>query len=128
MRMQLLLIEDDDDLRSEIRDYLIRRHHDVIALGSIGEAREVLGLPPSTAAPLDAVVCDINLKDGDGIDLYVEFGSRRPTCRWILMSGDPDTQRVVEERRRHPALPPYAVVEKPVPLRKLTELLTGGGA
>ncbi|MDP2329668.1 MAG: response regulator [Reyranella sp.] len=125
--MQLLLIEDDDDLRSEIRDYLMRRRHDVIALGSIGEARELLGLPPPTAQPFDAVVCDINLKDGDGIDLYVEFGSRRPACRWILMSGDPDTQRVVEERRRHPALPPYAMVEKPVPLRRLTELLTGGG-
>lgn len=24
--------------------------------------------------PFDAIVCDMNLTDGNGIDLYVEFG------------------------------------------------------
>lgn len=125
--MQLLLIEDDDDLRSEIRDYLIRKRHGVTALGSAAEARRTLGLMLPEETALDAVICDVNLKDGDGIDLYVEFGSRRPKLPWILMSGDSDPRRVADERRKHPALSPCTVVEKPVSLHRLVELLTRGG-
>lgn len=128
MRLQLLLIEDDDDLRNEIRDYLIRKRHGVTALGSLAEARRILDLALSADQPLDAVVCDINLRDGDGVNLYVEFGSRRPKLPWILMSGDPDLQRVAVEREKHPALSPCTVIEKPVSLRKLVELLDRGSA
>lgn len=126
--MQLLLIEDDDDLRGEIRDYLVRKRHGVTALGSVAEARRVLGLMLPEDAVLDAVICDVNLKDGDGIDLYVEFGSRRPKLPWILMSGDPDPQRVADERKKHPDLPPCTVVGKPVSLHNLVELLARGSA
>ncbi len=125
--MQLLLIEDDDDLRGEIREYLARRRHEVTALGSAADARRILDPTLAAGASFDAVVCDMNLTDGDGIDLYVEFGSHRPACRWILMSGAPDAQRMADERRKHPALPPCIVVEKPVSLRRLAELLTTGG-
>lgn len=124
--MLLLLIEDDDDLRGEIREYLVRRRHEVTALGSAAEARRILDPLRATTEPFDAVVCDMNLTDGDGIDLYVEFGSRLPACRWILMSGDPDSHRLADERRKNPALPPYIVVEKPVSLRRFAELLTSG--
>lgn len=124
--MRLLLIEDDDDLRGEIRDYLVRKRHDVTALGSVAEARRTLDVMLSAGTPPDAVICDINLRDGDGVDLYVEFGSRRPELPWILMSGDPDPQRVADERAKHRNLPPCTVVGKPVSLQNLVELLAGG--
>lgn len=128
--MRLLLIEDDNYLRSEIRESLTRRRHEVTAVAFAAEARRILdplSTAPKSAAsePFDAVVCDMNLTDGDGIDLYVEFGSQHPTCRWVLMSGDPDSQRVADERRKHPALSPCTVVQKPVSLRQLAALLTG---
>jgi DNA-binding NtrC family response regulator len=126
--LQLLLIEDNDDLRIEIREYLVRQRHDVTALGSIAEARHTLGRMLSTGAPLDAVICDVNLNDGDGVDLYVEFGPRRPDLPWILMSGDADPQRVTDERKRHRDLPPCTVVQKPVSLRNLVGLLARGSA
>lgn len=126
--MQLLLIEDDDDLRREIHDYLTRKRHAVTALGSVAEARLALGLVRSATEPLDAVICDVNLSDGNGVDLYVEFGSRRPELPWILMSGDPDPQRVADERRKQPALSPCTVVAKPVSLRNLVALLANGSA
>lgn len=126
--MQLLLIEDDDDLRGEIHDYLVRKRHDVTALGSIAEARRTLELLLSTNKPLGVVICDINLRDGDGVHLYVEFGSRRPRLPWILMSGDADPLRVANERKKHPGLPPCTVVEKPVSLHNLVEFLARGGA
>ncbi|MDI1287444.1 MAG: response regulator [Reyranella sp.] len=124
--MLLLLIEDDDDLRGEIREYLVRRRHDVTALGSAAKARELLDIPRADGAAFDAIVCDVNLTDGNGIDLYAAFGSRTPACRWILMSGDPDAQRLDDARRKHPTLSPCIVVEKPVSLRRLAELLTNG--
>ena len=126
--MQLLLIEDDDDLRGEIREYLVRRRHGVTALGSAAEARRVLDPMLAAGEPFDAIVCDMNLTDGNGIDLYVEFGSQLPARRWVLMSGAPDSQRLADERRKHPALSPCIVVEKPVSLRRLAELLSGDGA
>ena len=126
VRLQLLLLEDDDDLRSEISEYMTRRHHGVTALGSVAEARQVFDLLLASGGPLDAVICDLNLQDGDGIDMFVAFAPRRPACRWILMSGDPDPQRLAAVRRIHPALPPCMVVEKPVSLRHLAQLLASG--
>lgn len=126
MRLQLLLLEDDDDLRSEIREYMTRRRHGVTALGSVAEARQVFERLMASGAPLDAVICDINLQDGDGIDIFAAFAPRRPACRWILRSGDPDPQRLAAVRRLHPALPPCMVVEKPVSLRHLAQLLVSG--
>ena len=126
MRLQLLLLEDDDDLRSEIREYMTRRRHGVTALGSVADARRVLERLLASGAPLDAVICDINLRDGNGIDIFVAFAPRRPACRWILMSGDPDPQRLAAVRKIHPTLPPCVVVEKPVSLRHLAQLLVSG--
>lgn len=127
MPLQLLLLEDDDALREEIREYLTRRRHRVTALSSVAEARRVLDLLLSSDRPLDAVICDINLQDGDGIDLYIQFAPRQPSCRWVLMSGDPDPQRLAAVRSAHPSLPRSIVVEKPVSLRELADLLTPGG-
>jgi DNA-binding NtrC family response regulator len=122
--MDLLLIEDDDDLRGEIREYLVRRRHDVTALESAAKAREILTIPLTDGAAFDVIICDVNLTDGNGIDLYVAFGSRQPTCRWILMSGDPDSQYLADERRKHSTLPPCIIVEKPISLRGLTDILS----
>lgn len=123
--MRLLLIEDDNYLRSEIRESLIRRRHEVTAAASAAEARRMLDPVLAAGEPFDAIICDMNLADGDGIDLYIEFGSRQPACRWILMSGNPDSERLADERRKHPALPPCTVVEKPVSVRQLAALITG---
>lgn len=125
--MRLLLIEDDNYLRSEIRESLVRRRHEVTAVAAAAEARRILDPVMASGEPFDAIVCDMNLTDGNGIDLYVEFGSQHPACKWILMSGAPDSERVTDERRKHPALPPCVLVEKPVSLRKLAEILLTNG-
>ncbi len=126
-RMRLLLLEDEDDLRREICEYLTRRRHVVIALGSAAEARRTLETLMSSGEPLDAVICDINLRDGDGVELYAEFAPQRPGCRWILMSGDPDPQRLGTLKLANPAVQRCVVVEKPISLRELADFLTPDG-
>jgi DNA-binding NtrC family response regulator len=114
----ILLIEDDDDLRHEIEGFLSRRNLRVFACASLAEAREVLkSIQPS------AVISDIGLPDGDGLDFFASMAGAFPECRWILMSGSHDLDRVDALLKGLSGLRPPTVVEKPFPLRVLRELL-----
>ncbi|WP_295133528.1 response regulator [uncultured Reyranella sp.] len=118
-------MEDDDELRREILDYLVRRAQSVTAVRTSAEAQEILaGRIPAIPLP-DVVLCDLNLEDGSGVDLFVEFAPLRHSCPWILMSGDPDPERLAAVRQRVPGLPPCTIVSKPVSMRMLTALISG---
>lgn len=122
--MQFLLVEDDADLRREVDEYLLRRHHGVVALASAAEARAFLERQPTPT--LDAVLCDVNLPDGDGFALYVRYAALSSAVRWVLLTGDADQQRLDEIRRVNPDLPHAVLIEKPVSLRRLATLLERG--
>ena len=118
--MNILLVEDDADLRIEIVEYLERRHHRVIACGTVTAARRALA-EMADQALLEAAVCDVSLPDGDGVDFYVESAARVPDCRWILMSGGHDLERL--DRKFNGIAQRPVVLEKPLPLRSLCEAL-----
>lgn len=121
--MQFLLVEDDADLRREVGEFLLRRHHRVVALASAAEARDFLERRP--APTLDAVLCDVNLPDGDGFALYAGHAAQSSAGHWVLLTGDADHLEFDEIRRVNPTLPPAILVEKPVSLRHLAALLEG---
>jgi DNA-binding NtrC family response regulator len=120
--MNILVVEDDADLRVEIVEYLERRHHRVIACGTVATARRALA-EMADPALLEAAVCDVSLPDGDGVDFYVESAARVPDCRWILMSGGHDLERLDRQFRGIARRP--VVLEKPLPLRSLCDALEG---
>jgi DNA-binding NtrC family response regulator len=122
--VQFLLVEDDADLRREVGEYLLRRHHGVVALASAAETRAFLERQPTPT--LDAVLCDVNLPDGDGFALYVRYAALSSAVRWVLLTGDADQQRLDEIRRVKPDLPHAVLIEKPVSLRRLATLLERG--
>lgn len=124
MQDHILLVEDDAELRREMLEYLARRAYTVTAVETIGGARDVLARSPTAGEALDVVLCDLNLGDGNGIDLFMEFAPLHPSCRWILMSGDPDPERLKNARHQDPALPPCTIVSKPVSMRTLVTLLS----
>jgi len=126
MTLHLLLVEDNTELRQEIEEYLCRRSLRVTAVGSLTEAHALLTRPPSSDDTIDVVLCDVNLRDGSGVDLYLEFAPIRSSCRWVLMSGAPDLDVLVSEQQRVPGLPPCTIVTKPVSLRDLAALVSGG--
>ena len=73
---------------------------------------------------LDGVVCDVGLPDGDGLRLYIESVAKTPNCRWILMSGAHDMERlsvVLKDLKTRPM-----VLEKPLPLKVLCDALEEG--
>lgn len=93
MTHRLLLVDDDQRLTSMVGDYLRANGFDVDACGSLGVARERLRL-----VPCDALVLDLMLPDGDGLDLTRELRADPRTRRLPLLMltarGEP-TDRIV---------------------------------
>jgi DNA-binding NtrC family response regulator len=121
--MNILVVEDDADLCVEIVEYLERRNHQVSGCGTVATARQVLAAMVARRA-LDGIVCDVGLPDGDGLRLYIESVAVAPDCRWILMSGAHDMERlrlVLKDLKTKPV-----VLEKPLPLKSLCDALEEG--
>lgn len=63
-RRMVLLVEDDDLIRAQVRDQLRGLGHAVIEAASLSEARNLVDLPG-----LELILSDIQLGDGLGLDL-----------------------------------------------------------
>lgn len=88
--MRLLLIEDDDTLRSLVHSNLERGGFAVDAVGRLSEARE-----HALAARYDAVILDLRLPDGEGADWLAWLRQRdRSTPVLVLTARDAVSDRV----------------------------------
>jgi DNA-binding response OmpR family regulator len=88
--MRLLVIEDEIRINELLRTGLSRAGFVVDAVATAGDARAALPL-----APYDAVILDLGLPDGDGLDLLTELrwgGSRVPVL--VLTARDAIEARV----------------------------------
>lgn len=74
MNARLLLIDDDSRLSAMVVEYLSGAGFEVKTAGSLTEGRDVL-----SAGDIDAVVLDLMLPDGDGLDLCLEVRSNPRT-------------------------------------------------
>jgi DNA-binding response OmpR family regulator len=77
---RLLLIDDDTRLTGMVGDYLRRNGYEVDTAGSLAAGREAL-----KAVHYDALLLDLMLPDGDGLDLTRELRSLPPTQRLPLL-------------------------------------------
>ena len=80
MTPRLLLIDDDSRLTSMVGDYLRRNGYEIDTAGSLQSGRERL-----RAGPYDALLLDLMLPDGDGLDLTRELRSDARTRRLPLL-------------------------------------------
>jgi DNA-binding NtrC family response regulator len=121
---QILVIEDDVALRTEIVEFLVRRQHCPTGCATLAEATAAL----DRMTP-DAVLSDINLPDGDGVNFCMNNAPRFPAAIWLLMSGDNDLVRLGGQLKSIGGnKPTFAIVEKPVPLRLLDRFIGGIGS
>ncbi len=93
MTARLLLIDDDARLSSMVGDYLRNSGFEVEVAGSLAKGRERLA-----AAPFDALVLDLMLPDGDGLDLCRELradGRHRHLPLLMLTARGEPTDRIV---------------------------------
>ena len=80
MSARLLLIDDDLRLTTMVGDYLRRSGYDIDVAGSLGAGRERL-----RQASYDALLLDLMLPDGDGLELTRELRSDVKTRRLPLL-------------------------------------------
>ena len=79
MSMNILMIEDEEDRHTAIRDYLEDRRHRVTACWSVAEADKALARIPDRSVAPDAFV-----SDASGMTCYMKARERFPDMRWIL--------------------------------------------
>jgi DNA-binding response OmpR family regulator len=80
MTARLLLIDDDARLTAMLGDYLRAAGLSVEAAANLGEGRARIA-----AQGFDAVVLDLMLPDGDGLDLCRELRAQPRTRQWPLL-------------------------------------------
>ena len=81
--LRILLVEDSLPVRRRIRS-LIEEFLPAAILGEAGTVADALAY--FRAQPLDAVVLDLNLADGDGCDVLCEIKRTRPTCVVLVLT------------------------------------------
>src|SRR5471030_3180835 len=82
---RLLVVEDEPEILAEVSGYLRRRGELVVTASSYGEAMQALN---DDNAPVDILITDARMPDGNGIDL-VRLAIERPDGprAYILMTG-----------------------------------------
>jgi len=111
MVARVLVIEDDVELGSEIRDALGRRGIACETCTTIADAERALRrLRP------DVVVSDVCLPDGDGVRFLHDYRAALPQTRWLLMSGNPGAGATEEARD-------LTILDKPVAWHTLIDFI-----
>lgn len=88
---QILLLDDESELREEIADYLRGLHHDVQEVARIRQFRQFFPLKV-----YDIVIIDRMLPDGDGLDLVSELLAQGARCGIVLFTArDASTERIL---------------------------------
>lgn len=93
---KVLIVDDESTLRTAIFRVLERRGLQVTTAGRIEEAR----LMASTDQALDLAIVDMNLPDGNGIDLMGWLKSQHPGCQVIILTGHATIESAVQATQK----------------------------
>jgi DNA-binding NtrC family response regulator len=95
MNSRILLIEDDEGSRFGFTRYLSGAGYTVVESACLSEAREAF-----LSQRFDALLLDLNLPDGNGIDWITEVREQYPDIPIIVITGFGDIPVAVEAMRR----------------------------
>lgn len=79
--VNILLLDDEVDLREEVAHYLRARDYNVTEVGSIRQFRQYF-----SAQTCDIAIVDGMLPDGDGVDLVSELRDQNHRCGIVMFS------------------------------------------
>lgn len=78
---RLIVVDDDNDIRDLIVGQLAQEHYEVLAAASLAELNAAMA-----AQPIDLIVLDLNLPDGDGLALCRELRAGGSDVRIIMVT------------------------------------------
>ncbi len=99
-RLRVLIAENHQDL-SEVMGRLIDAEPDMLCVGRIASANEVLSTARDSSA--DALVLDLTLRDGSGLQLIETLSTELPDLRIVVYSGLAHTEEAARECKRRGA-------------------------
>jgi CheY-like chemotaxis protein len=116
--MQILIIDDDGQIRRVLRTTLEQQGHQV-AEADNGQA----GLEAFRRQPCDLVMCDLFMPEKDGLETIRELLTEFPDVKVIAMSGGghPDFPDFLPMARRFGAV---AILDKPFRPRQVLDAVT----
>ncbi len=108
-KLRILLVEDHADTLETVSLLLKRVGHDVVSAACCAAAREAADANDG----IEAIVGDIGLPDGDGVDLLVELKQRYncPTIALTAYGMDADVRRCAAAGIDRHLLKPVGVIE-----------------
>jgi CheY-like chemotaxis protein len=124
----VLLVEDDDAVRTVLARVLAREGYATILAGSVGEALRVFEKSPREPRIL---VCDVILPDRSGTELARVLVRRRPDLKVLFMSGygQEELERRDETMLGHPLLPkPFTPADLVRAVRSCLDVRRSGGS
>jgi DNA-binding NtrC family response regulator len=95
MKANVLIVEDNDTVQRLYRRHLFGAGYDVQCAATLAEAREAVA-----ARRFDAVLLDLNLPDGSGLDWVHELRQAHVASAIVMVTGDGDVPQAVEAMRR----------------------------
>ncbi len=112
--VRILVVDDEVDLLRLIQRILGREEVEVITARDITSARQAMSLNP-----VDILCLDVDMPDGDGLDLLEEVRLTAPDLPAIVMSGN----ATPDSRSRAAQLGVVEFLAKPFRFHKLKELV-----
>ncbi|WOB08584.1 response regulator [Piscinibacter gummiphilus] len=89
MSLKVLLVEDDRELRNTLRDALVVEGYELVTAASLSE-----GLALLQHTPVDLVLLDLSLPDGDGDALLATLRRRQATPLIVISAREGEGQKV----------------------------------
>lgn len=115
--LTILLIEDDDSMRTLVGRMLSRLKIKVIAAedGQTGLRALEAGTPP-----VDLIICDWNMPGMSGMEVFEQARARRPDLPFLLLTGRADLDSMVSAKKAGIA----GYIVKPISLPELKTKLS----
>lgn len=110
----MLVVDDEVNLRFAIERGLRKAGHHADSASTVRQAIERL-----RSQPYDTVVTDLRMPGGDGLELIQWLGSYSPSTKILVISA----YITAEFRAEYESSPTIGILEKPVELGKLIELV-----
>ena len=112
---QVLLLDDEQDIRTEINEFLSDRNIAVKEASSPSQAFNIL-----TSIPIDVAILDIRLPEISGLEVLHEIRREYPEIANIMISGHGDMDSVIEALR----MGAVDYFKKPFDLNKLHKTIS----
>ena len=112
--LQLLLVDDDDELRADMADFLSRQGHAVEQGGSGRQALEAI-----ERRTFDVVVLDLMMPEMSGLDVLKELNTKHADCEVVMLTGEGTVETAVEAMK----LGAREFLTKPISLKELDRLV-----